>query len=427
MYRFRSIQKLFDFKELENQEIYFSSPKELNDPAEGYFEIYWDGDIILWKNFFSHYIYCFREVMMLERLNIQLTEEHIPYLKSFKNPNLYGSSLNIIRENFFENETVIKIIEKLEELKFLKKYTVVLLLKCVTPFIKILIEDSIDKEYHMFRESSQKLMDSFLKIITFEHIEHEVIHEDYYFNELSQKGTNLGNESFINYFHFIYIENLNKMIFTTWYVACFIKDKPKEELDYLMWSHYGDGHKGVCLEFDENISLSGKHVKIEIECNDVIYTNATLHLNFFDHVAINNYNQKSLKETWYTDEKGNISGCFNKFVEKLNVDLNNMNSIRNEIVNRKTEVWLYEDEKRIAISDILSTYSTPNDRKFKYDFNNLKSITFGEKTSNLDKAKIIEIINKKCIEKGREDFNFYQAHIDPKTKLMKTIQIKTKR
>ena len=81
----------------------------------------------------------------------------------------------------------------------------------------------------------------------------------------------------------------------------------------------------------------------------------------------------------------------------------------------------------MVIKDILNTYSIPSDRKFKYDFNSLKSITFGEKTSSLDKDKIIEIINKKCIETGREDFKFYQAYIDPKTRLMKTIKIKTKR
>ena len=85
MYRFRSIQKLFDFKELENQEIYFSSPKELNDPAEGYFEIYWDGDIILWKNFFSHYLYCYYEVILLDKMGVNLSEESIPYSKTFKN------------------------------------------------------------------------------------------------------------------------------------------------------------------------------------------------------------------------------------------------------------------------------------------------------------------------------------------------------
>lgn len=35
-YRFRKTQNIFDFKELENQEIYFASNEELNDPMEGF-------------------------------------------------------------------------------------------------------------------------------------------------------------------------------------------------------------------------------------------------------------------------------------------------------------------------------------------------------------------------------------------------------
>jgi len=35
-YRFRSIDSLFNFRELETQTIYFAPPQELNDPMEGY-------------------------------------------------------------------------------------------------------------------------------------------------------------------------------------------------------------------------------------------------------------------------------------------------------------------------------------------------------------------------------------------------------
>ena len=39
--------------ELENSEIYFSPFKDLNDPMEGFKDVYFQGDAIIWKNFFK--------------------------------------------------------------------------------------------------------------------------------------------------------------------------------------------------------------------------------------------------------------------------------------------------------------------------------------------------------------------------------------
>ena len=58
-YRFRSIDALLGkHRELEEQAIYFASPEELNDPMEGLRDIVWNGDKIIWTNFFKHYIFC---------------------------------------------------------------------------------------------------------------------------------------------------------------------------------------------------------------------------------------------------------------------------------------------------------------------------------------------------------------------------------
>jgi hypothetical protein len=57
LYRFRSIRALLDdHHELENQEIYFCSPRELNDPLEGFKDIVWQGDHIVWRNLLRHYV-----------------------------------------------------------------------------------------------------------------------------------------------------------------------------------------------------------------------------------------------------------------------------------------------------------------------------------------------------------------------------------
>ena len=56
LYRFRSNITLFEFEELEKQEIYFSSIEELNDPMEGFKNVFWKGNEIVWRTLLEHYL-----------------------------------------------------------------------------------------------------------------------------------------------------------------------------------------------------------------------------------------------------------------------------------------------------------------------------------------------------------------------------------
>ena len=48
LYRFRSAKSLLgEYQELEQQEIYFAEPNELNDPVEGFKDMFWQGDEII--------------------------------------------------------------------------------------------------------------------------------------------------------------------------------------------------------------------------------------------------------------------------------------------------------------------------------------------------------------------------------------------
>src|SRR5271163_1763191 len=65
VYRFRSTPALLDgFHELTNQEIYFASPSELNDPLEGYKDLFWKGDEIAWRNLLRHYLLCLMQLIL---------------------------------------------------------------------------------------------------------------------------------------------------------------------------------------------------------------------------------------------------------------------------------------------------------------------------------------------------------------------------
>ena len=76
----------------------------------------------------------------------------------------------------------------------------------------------------------------------------------------------------------------------------------------------------------------------------------------------------------------------------------------------KTNDWEYEQECRLILEDWLNECGEDKNRTLTYDFNSLKGIIFGIKTSDEDRLKIIEIIIRKCVEHNRESFTFFQAY-----------------
>jgi hypothetical protein len=65
-YRYRPIERVLDGDhELENQEIYFSTPDELNDPMDGFKDLFWLGDEIVWRNLLKHYVLCLLQTAYL--------------------------------------------------------------------------------------------------------------------------------------------------------------------------------------------------------------------------------------------------------------------------------------------------------------------------------------------------------------------------
>lgn len=91
LHRFRSTHHLLGkYQELENQEIYFASPDELNDPMEGFRDVYWQGDKVVWKNLMKHYLLCLEHVCslfllggentLLKDIPIFKTQEDLPTL-----------------------------------------------------------------------------------------------------------------------------------------------------------------------------------------------------------------------------------------------------------------------------------------------------------------------------------------------------------
>src|SRR5690606_4483815 len=109
--RFRSIYNLLDgHSELENQEIYFAPSRYFNDPMEGFLDIFWDGDSIVWENLLRHFLMCLEHVFALNTVvgeKIQIKAVQIPV---FKNRSSYNS------------EAAKEVHSKIEEIFFCYDY-----------------------------------------------------------------------------------------------------------------------------------------------------------------------------------------------------------------------------------------------------------------------------------------------------------------
>lgn len=123
---------------------------------------------------------------------------------------------------------------------------------------------------------------------------------------------------------------------------------------------------------------------------------------------------------WYTDAEGNVSECAAHIPRDSEIDNDGTIAWRKSYwdsfyrdITTKTKDWKYEQEYRLILEDGLRQFDEQKDRTLKYDFNSLKGIIFGINTSDEDKVRIIEIIQRKRKEHDRADFKFYQAYYAP--------------
>lgn len=113
----------------------------------------------------------------------------------------------------------------------------------------------------------------------------------------------------------------------------------------LMWSHYGDEHKGVCLEFNSSLKSTDIFENIEVD-------------------MITNVNYEG--------------------TDYIDYNINKREAII-ELFSRKSNDWKYEEEVRIIL------INKNEIQKFKENF--LTGVTFGCRIDSKEKEEILKIIN----------------------------------
>ena len=268
-FRFRSINSLLgEYQELEKQTIYFASPEQLNDPMEGFRDIVWSGDEIVWTNFFNHYVYCLYLSYFQFRLvgdSRTLEVDGIPILGSWDQLPI-PQSQNVFDEiwhNFLNVPNIREIIKALANTKRKIRYREIgYYLRIIHPLLlkevlKSYISHGLLPESEMPNLLEELPIPAYLKLIlltldlaekaktekeldnAFLSIEmmdnNERFKQQYYNRTIS--GAILGQNNQLVIFDFpkIYVDQLERLLWPKCYTACFMNNYHNSSV----WGHYG--------------------------------------------------------------------------------------------------------------------------------------------------------------------------------------------
>ena len=457
LYRFRSTESLLgEFRELERQEIYFASPEQLNDPVEGFRDIYWQGDEIVWKNFIKHYLTCLEHVFTLSVIkseNDPLQSSDIAVFKSLED---FRTPLAIeinkeIHQTFLSNAEVVELPKRLaafdrpirrgelrtylSDIHYLALYTIaavyhehnMTLLNDINHFKSLFLSKEI---------MWPRLFDSLNAVDNLPISQQEIAEFAFQFLEiqpditLDQYGRATDNNGLLskqlflfNDFPAVYLQEIEKLIYPHWYTACFMSNPENSA----MWGHYADSHRGVCLKFKTHGASEARHINLhgangiqgsmsgtnivsglsKLQLHKIEYYDTYPEVDFFK--SLGRLTAKSMQENWLCDENGEKSALFDELFKDKNGWREQYWKYFIEGVTTKTTDWSYESEYRLILSETLLNYAEANTRKFKYNFSDLEGIIFGINTTDESKRKIYKIIKDKCAAENRENFSFYQA------------------
>lgn len=464
MYRFRSIDSLIGkHKELENQEIYFAAPHELNDPMEGFQDIFWKGDSIVWNNFIKNYVrsleHAFGLVFLLQNDRkidakdiLVLSQPH--RLETLDNQKLIQKIIGKV----FENEFIKNLPDELSKRQHeIRRDELIAYIETIHPFVLEAISDIYLERKFILRPFLNRNLKEFSELIKKSgnlveltnkmEVENNKIGKFYTaINQYSQQirlmtrynqdiNVSTSNNLFlISEFPMMYLLQLEASIHPEWYSASFLS----EHTNSAIWGHYGDGHKGVCLKYKVTENESGLSMNLNTEYGyssgpivgmiphtfkKIDYSSKHVEIDFFRSIA--RLNRMTLKMLWYSDENGNLSDCGDHLKGKESEE-EWRNKYWDNYDNRlrvKLKEWAYENEYRLTLSGDFIDYRERKARKLKYDFNDLESIIFGIKTTDDDKLKILRIIEQKCKENNRKEFDFQQAYYSKDDGKIKTYKL----
>ena len=397
LYRFRSIEALLgEYQELENRTIYFASPDQLNDPMEGFRDIVWKGDKIVWTNLFKYYIYCLHVAnpfsiaagypLEFDARNISITGCWDQLPTSLK------ASFDSIWRRFLKLPHIPEIITALSNTERKIRYREIgIYLQVIRLAYTILYLESLSgcllSTGSTFQQASQQVTDEMPEEVegmlgeisgwiarsdksasvedanaALRGVEDELreakARADFQMNinrveNLTPTGElEMHDQPMLLDFPKMYLREIERLLSPNWYTACFMKSYHNSSV----WGHYGDGHKGVCLIFETvtmgtsnglNLNRGTGEYAGQIRFSEVKYVDKPGEVDFFS--VLGSLPDDALWKLWFTDDKGKISESSPSDIDSSRERY--WDSFRHDITI-KTKDWKHEQEYRLILLDI---------------------------------------------------------------------------
>lgn len=453
LYRFRPIERLLKENELQKQEVFFAKPENLNDPMEGFRDVFWKGDEIVWRNLLRHYLLSLERAFAL----LVVCREDRPFgwdeIPVFNRGDTSATPLHKARqeeivEAFFNEDAVKSLIlalaarslpirrdELAAHLRGLHLFALSVIRHCYekdnpeegerlnsTVFVKLrdslaLVTRSVEALAKM--EKEQPINE--FQIDAFYASQQQMVAELDFINLYNEAlDPRMTNRNFVFLtFCSEYVKKLEAVVYPEWYAACFMR----ECRDSSVWGTYGHNHTAVCLKFKVTENAGQPSIRLKRQYGfagdqtlygfmahtfeKIVYESDHLPVDFFR--SLGRLPIPILRQYWYSDRSGNRSPCGDDIFKAEKAWRDRYWAAFNHGITRKLKDWSKEQEYRLILRDEVLDYSPEEKRKTTYEFNDLEAIIFGMKTELKDKLAICKIIEQKCRESGRQDFKFYQA------------------
>lgn len=447
-YRLRTAKRAIE--EIEQERIYFAKPEQLNDPMEGFHDLFWKGDIVVWRNLFRHYLLCFERALRLFLMDCSIPSlEDLVFSGIHNMPSpQYSNFFNDLVSDIFGRVVVCDYIERIaNRTSKVRRDELCFYLDAFTACAinKILLSYNMIGDYGPPNRKTEEVsaapcdmlpgVDFFDKLNkTGGNVENSALYVKALFtirNQINEKiiqskyidqgSISAPKSSMLLDFGRLYVKAIEKLVYPDWAAICFMNECKNSSV----WSHYGDRHTGVGMIFSAESDSDGEFIKLngtisydnsgprygdrKFVFHRIDYTQELVEVDFFESLSM--LPIPSLLSTWYTDFCGNRS-VFERSLPDKKVGKWRDNHWKNnhKIITYKTGDWAYEGEYRLILTGTFEDVKSDMARNIKYKFDSLHGIIFGINTSREDKLKIKQVIQTKCEVHCRDNFKFYQAY-----------------
>jgi Protein of unknown function (DUF2971) len=464
LYRFRPADAVLDkYEELANQQIYFSPPEELNDPMEGYKDVFWLGDRIVWRNLLRHYLLCLLQTASLCLVTgpkFDRSDLNTIIFSAFDN--LPHAPVRAIYQRacdaLFADANIPKLVAALaSRTTSLRRDELSHILRAIHPFalsvlFKELKRDGVDgifRNLDAVQAQAATMNETVVRVAAMTPPQQEVAEALFLASELMAAQMALIQDYntvppaeakavifLTRDFPTSYVRALDELIHPPFFTACFVENPT----DASMWAAYGNAHTGVCLKFKTTpdgegrpaLNLNGitgwRGEKMEPiysfvprAFHKMNYSESYPEIDFFN--SIGRLPIPVLNRVWYNGDDGERSACRGaRFCDTDAWRQKYWGSLQSG-ATCKTSEWAHEQEYRLLLWSSLHDYNHKASRKLRYNFSDLSGIIFGAKTASEDKLKIMRIVEEKCKAEKRDDFEFHQVQYSRKDRSFRVAQL----